>query len=326
MLSRVAESLYWMSRYLERAENTARFINSTTQVLLDLPRGASFGWDVLLKVAGLDALYQKHYVTANEADIMRFLILDERNPGSIVASIHSARENTRTFREVLPMEIWERINGLYLYTRDNAARATHGRSQRWEVLNGVIERRQSVIGLLMGSMSQDLAYQFLKLGRNIERADMSTRIIDVNSAVRLPEDAAAADTARERLWMSTLNALSAYQMYRQHVGVHINGPAVVNFLLRDPHFPRTVAHCLAEIESCLSVLVNYQVPLNIARHTWRRLDAMNLSDVSPAPLHEHMDHLQLDLGELHNAISRQYFSLHQQMQTQNHGLTPVLAQ
>ncbi|MBU1665010.1 MAG: alpha-E domain-containing protein [Gammaproteobacteria bacterium] len=316
MLSRVAESLYWMARYLERAENTARFINSTTQVLLDLPRGASFGWDALLKVAGLDALYNKHYVSANEADIMRFLIMDERNPGSIVASIHSARENTRTFREVLPMEIWERINGLYLYTRDNAARATHGRSQRWEVLNGVIERRQSVIGLLMGSMSQDVSYHFLKLGRSLERADMTTRIVDVNSAVRMPEDAAAATLARERLWMSTLNALSAYQMYRQHVGVHIEGPAVVNFLLRDPHFPRTVAHCLGEIENCLSLLVNYHGPLQVARHTWRRLEAMNLDDVSPVPLHDHLDQLQADLGELHNAISRQYFTLHQQMQMQ----------
>ncbi len=316
MLSRVAESLYWMARYLERAENTARFINSTTQVLLDLPRGASFGWDVLLKAAGLDALYQKHYVSANEADIMRFLIMDERNPGSIIACIHSARENTRTFREVLPMEIWERINDLYLYTRDNAQRATRGRSQRYEVLNGVIERRQSVIGLLIGSMSQDLAYQFIKLGRNLERADMTTRILDVNSAVVMPEDAAAADIARERLWMSTLNALSAFQMYRQHVGVHITGPAVVNFLLRDPHFPRTVAHCLGELESGLSVLVNYQAPLYVARKTWRKLEAMNLDDVSPALLHEHLDHLQAHLAELHNMITLQYFSLHQPTQLQ----------
>lgn len=316
MLSRVAKNLYWMSRYLERAENTARFINSTTQVLLDLPRGASFGWDVLLKVAGLDALYHKHYLTANEADIMRFLILDERNPGSILASIHSARENTRTFREVLPMEIWERINGLYLYTRDNAARAIHSRSQCYEVLSGVIERRQSVIGLLMGSMSHDLAYQFLKLGRNLERADMTTRIVDVNSAVTLPEDAAAAEMARERLWMSTLNALSAYQMYRQHVGVHIDGPSVLRYLLRDPHFPRTVAHCLGEIESCLSVLVNYQAPLRIASRTWRRLETMNLDDASPVPLHDHLDKIQADLGELHLAISRQYFLLHEQSQQQ----------
>ena len=311
MLSRVAESLYWMSRYLERAENTARFINSTTQVLLDLPSGASFGWDVLLKVAGLDALYAKHYLTANEADIMRFLILDERNPGSILASIQSARENTRTFREVLPMEIWERINGLYLYTRDNAARATHGRSQCYEVLNGVIERRQSVIGLLVGSMSQDLAYQFLKLGRNLERADMTTRIVDVNSAVRLPEDPALVEPAMERLWMSTLNALSAYQMYRRHVGVHVRGQEVVRFLLKDPHFPRTVHHCLNEIEGCLAVLPRNEAAMKAARQAWRRLDRMYLDGLVPVVLHEYLDQVQADLGGIHEAISRQYFYLHQ---------------
>lgn len=319
MLSRVAESLYWMARYLERAENTARFINSTTQVLLDLPRGASFGWDTLLKVAGLDALYNKHYVTANEGDIMRFLILDERNPGSIFASIHSARENTRTFREVLPMEIWERINGLYLFTRENAARATHSRSQRYEVLNGIIERRQSVIGLLVGSMSHDLAYQFLQLGRNLERADMTTRIIDVNSAVNLPIDTTA-EMARERLWMSTLNALSAFQMYRQHVGVHVTGPEVAKYLLTDPHFPRTVSFCLGEIESSLSVLTDYHAPLHAARVAWRRLEGMNFDDVSPAVLHEHLDQIQADLGSLHNAISRKYFSLHQHAQHQEQNM------
>ena len=311
MLSRVAENLYWMARYLERAENTARFINSTTQVLLDLPRGASFGWDVLLKAAGLDDLYARYYDQANEADIMRFLIQDERNPSSIVASIHNARENTRTFREVLPMELWERINTLYLYTRDNAARATASRSQRYEVLNGVIERRQSIIGLLMGSMSQDLAYQFIKLGRNLERADMTTRILDVNSAVCVPDEAAAAQIARERLWMSTLNGLSAYQMYRQHVGVHVEGSAVLRYLLRDSHFPRTVSHCLGEIENCLSVLVDYQKPLGIARALWRRLEAMDLDRVTPEALHGHMDDIQADLAGLHDAISRQYFSRYQ---------------
>ncbi|MEI6413580.1 MAG: alpha-E domain-containing protein [Pseudomonadota bacterium] len=309
MLSRVAESLYWMARYLERAENTARFINSTTQVLLDLPRGASFGWDVLLKTAGLDSRYsQHHHGPPDEAEIMRFLILDERNPSSIVASIHNARENTRTFREVLPMEIWERINSLYLYTRDNASRATQGRSQRYEVLKGVIERRQSVIGLLMGSMSKDLAYQFIRLGHNLERADMTTRILDVNSAVRLPESAAAAELARERLWIGTLNALSAYQMYRQHVGVRVVGSEVVRFLLTDPHFPRTVRHCLGEIENCLCDLIHYDRPLNVARHAWKRLGSID--HLVMDGLHENLDQLQADLAALHDAISRQYFSLY----------------
>jgi len=310
MLSRVAENLYWMTRYLERAENTARLINSTTQVLLDLPRGASFGWDVLIKVAGLDAAMREREIKLDEASIMRFLIQDEDNPSSIVSSIHYARENSRTFREVLPMEIWERINGMYLYIRQHAQRATRGRSERYEVLNGVIERRQSIVGLLMGSMSHDVAYQFLKLGRNLERADMTTRIVDVNSAVQLPDDLALAEPATERLWMSTLNALSAYQMYRRHVGVHVRSHDVVQFLLKDPHFPRTVHHCLDEIEGCLSALPNHQEPMKAARLAWRRLDRTNPGELVGTPLHDFLDQVQEDLGGIHAAVARQYFHLH----------------
>ena len=310
MLSRVAESLYWMTRYLERAENTARLINSTTQVLLDLPPGARFGWDVLIRVVGLDAMARERAVRLDEQGIMRFLIRDESNPSSIMSSIHYARENTRTFREVLPMEIWERINGLYLYIRRNAERATDGRSERYEVLNAVVERRQSIIGLLAGSMSHDIAYQFLKLGRNIERADMTTRIVDVNSAVRLPTDEALALPAEERLWMSTLNALSAYQMYRRHVGVHVRGRDVVRFLLKDPHFPRTVHHCLNEIEGCLAALPRNGQALQAAHRAWRRLDRMQLDELAPVVLHEYLDQVQADLGIVNGIVSSQYFQLH----------------
>ena len=165
MLSRVAENLYWMGRYLERAENTARFINSTTQVLLDLPRDASFGWKVLLKVAGLDQEFASRYEHADEDSLMSFLVEDEENPSSILSSIQNARENARTVREVLPMEIWERINSLYLYIRDNAPRVKQGRGPRNDVLLGVIGRRESIIGLLTGSMSRDVAYQLIKIGR-----------------------------------------------------------------------------------------------------------------------------------------------------------------
>lgn len=310
MLSRVAESLYWMTRYLERAENTARLINSTTQVLLDLPRGAHFGWDVLIRVVGLDKQVRERDIKLDEASIMAFLIGDEENPSSILSSIYFARENTRTFREVLPMELWERINSLYLYIRQNAWRANLGRSERYEVLQGVIERRQSIIGLLVGSMSHDVAYQFLKLGRNLERADMTTRIVDVNSAVLLPTDPALAIPAMERLWMSTLNALSAYQMYRRHVGVHVRAHDVVEFLLKNPHFPRTVCHCLNEIEGCLSVLPHSDAAMRSARQAWRRLDRMELEGLAPVVLHEYLDQVQADLGDIHTAVSRQYFYLH----------------
>ena len=312
MLSRVAENLYWMGRYLERAENTARFINSTTQVLLDLPRDAAFGWDVLLKVAGLDHEFASRYQRADEDSLMPFLIEDEENPSSILTSIHNARENARTVREVLPMELWERINSLYLYIRENAARAKEGRGPRNEVLLGVIGRRESIIGLLTGSMSRDVAYQLIKLGRNIERADMTTRIVNVNSAVKLPADPALASLTTLRMWISTLNALSAYQMYRNHVGVHVRANEVVNYLLKNPHFPRTVLHCLGEIEGCLSVLPDHSAAMKKVRQAWRRVQAMQLDDLKPIVLHEYLDQVQSDLAGVHGAVAKQYFHLHHQ--------------
>lgn len=312
MLSRVAENLYWMARYLERAENTARLINTTTKVLLDLPRGASFGWDILLTVAGLDMQFHELYDEANESNIMRYLIEDERNASSIASCIFHARENTRTFREVVPVGFWERVNGLYLYIRQNTAGAVLGRSQRYQVLNSLIERRQATVGLLIGSMSHDVAYQFIKLGRNLERADMTTRIIDVNSAVNIPDDEIVSEPAQARLWMSVLTAISAYQMYRRHVGVHVRGPAVVKYLLTDSQFPRSVQHCLAEIEGCVAALPDHARPLRAIRRAWRRLSGIQLEKRSAADLHIELDEMQADLAEIHNELASQYFHLYQQ--------------
>lgn len=311
MLSRVAENLYWMARYLERSENTARLINTTTKLLLDLPRGASFGWDVLLKVAGLDSEFRKSYDEANEANIMRFLIEDERNPSSIFACTRLARENTRSFREVLPNEMWERINGLYLYVKQNARRAVSGRSHRYQVLNTIIEGRQSIVGLLMGSMSTDLAYQFLKLGRNLERADMTTRILDVNCAILTPGGDILPEPIQERLWMSVLTSLSAYQMYRRHVGVHIQPDKVVTYMLTNQDFPRTVLHCLGEIEGCLAALPNNATAMRTVRRTWRRVSGMKTEGLTPVVLHEYLDQIQTDLAAIHTRLAEQYFYLHQ---------------
>lgn len=308
MLSRVAESLYWMGRYLDRGENTARLINSTTQVLLDLPAKASFGWNVLIKVAGLDAEFVKRYPQADEDTIIRFLVEDEDNPGSIISSIRNARENARTVREVLPMELWERINSLYLYIHENGPRALIGRGPREEVLRGVISRRESITGLFTGSMSRDVAYQFIMLGRNVERADMTTRIVDINAALHVSGDSAIAALTTERAWVATLNALSAYQMYRNHVGVHVRPHDVAEFLLKDSRFPRSVNFCFAEIESCLSSLPNHQDAMKAVRKAGRRLIGMKLEGLTSAVLHEYLDQVQADIGAIHAAVARQYFN------------------
>lgn len=311
MLSRVAENLYWMTRYLERAENTARLINATTQVLLDLPRGASFGWDVLLKVAGLDRLFLDSYSQQDEASILRFLVNDERNPSSIVSCVRFARENCRTLREVMPRQAWERINGLYLFVNGRAAHAVE-RTRRYGILEEIIERRQSVIGLLTDCMSHDVAYQFIKLGRNIERADMTTRIVDIHAAVLVPRQQVPEDPAIGLLWMGVLKSLNAYQMYRRHVSVHVRTEDVVNYLLKDPHFPRTVRHCLDEVESCLAVLPHNLPPLKLLRAAQRRLDGMRAEKLAPLPRHEYLDAVQADVAALHERIAAEYFHLHEQ--------------
>jgi uncharacterized alpha-E superfamily protein len=313
MLSRVAENLYWLARYLERAENTARLINATTMVLLDLPRGASFGWEVLIKVAGLDTEFNEHYAKATEQNIMRFLISDERNPGAIVSCIRRARENSRTLREVMPALAWERINGLYLFINENAAKAV-ARRQRQAVLDELIERRQSVVGLLADCMAQDVASHFLTLGRNIERADMTSRILDISAAVLVPRQQVPEDPVIGQLWMGVLKSLNAYQTYRQHCSVHVSDSRVVDYLLKNPKFPRAVQCCLNEVEHCLKELPHNDAPLKVFRVAQRRLQGMKLDNLSAVLRHEYLEAVQQDLALIHGQLAREYFHLHLQVQ------------
>jgi len=307
MLARVAKNLYWMARYLERAENTARLINSTTLVLLDLPPGASFGWVNLIEIAGLDNMFLQHYPEAHEEAIMRFLIEDDRNPSSILSCVQYARENTRTLREELPAEMWEQINSLYLYVRKNAKSACRSRRERYMVLNSIIEQRHAIVGLFSGTMGHDLAHQVIKLGRNIERADMTTRILDLNSAVQLPKDSVLHETIMERIWMSTLNSLSAYQAYRRLVSMHVRSRDVINFLIGDIRFPRSIEYCLSQIESCFRQMPRSQHLQHIVTQFRHRIAQRNKSELTAIALHEYLDLLQAELGEIHDVLTYHYF-------------------
>ncbi len=306
MLSRVAENLYWMTRYMERAEDTARLINAVTLMSLDMPPDVRLGWDTLIRVAGLDKVFFSDGREANEAAVIRFLQRDESNPSSILACITSARENTRTFREVLPWECWEWINELYLYARNNL---THDldRRRRYEVLQAIIRRRQSIVGLLSGTMSRDPAFQFLRLGRNVERADMTTRILDVSCAVILPSGDPASSQYSDLLWMNILKALSAYQMYRRYVSVHADSRKVIDFVLRNREFPRTITHCLREISEVLRTLPQPAVPLSAVQELILAVDGAKADALEGSQLHHMTDQIQLGLARIDAALRKQYF-------------------
>jgi uncharacterized alpha-E superfamily protein len=309
MLARDAENLYWMARYLERAENTARLIIKITDTLLDMPTDASIGWKTLLEIVGVDHLYNKYHKTAKENDIIHFLIADERNPSSIFACIKYARENTRTLRELLPEELWERVNGLYLYILSNIADTSNKRRKKYIFLQEVIYQRQAIIGLIFGAMERSLPYHFMKIGRNLERADMTTRIMDVNYAISLPEDHPLYEVAKETLWASILKSLSAYPTYRRTKHFHINMPDVVDFLFNEKRFPRSILHCIGELEACLIEMPNNKEVIKTVRLAQQSLAKRDEQSMSEEKLHEHIDLSQQFIGDINDAITKQYFDI-----------------
>lgn len=307
MLARDAENLYWMSRYLGRAENTARLIISTTDTLLDLPHGASLGWATLLQIAGIDHLYKKHFTEANEKDIMFFLIADERNPSSILCSIQYARENTRTLREMLPEELWERINGLYLYIKNNLDEAAKNRRSQYLFLQNIISQRYAIVGLITSCMERDMAYQFMRLGTNIERADMTTRIMDISYAVNMPEKTPLYDVTVQTLWVGILKALSAFQTYRKLKNMHVVMEDVVDFLYTEYRFPRSVSHCLNEMEDSLTFMPQSQVILEAIKVARNNLALQNTKAMNIKKLHHFIDLSQQYLANIHHAVTALYF-------------------
>ena len=193
MLSRVAEQLYWFGRHVERAENTARLVNVNANLIMDLPRPFKRIWANMIGITGSNDLFYRAYGTADEKSVLQFMLTDEGNPSSMACCVRMARENARSSREILPVEAWETINEFYLYVKNNPASGMRP-GERHKYLNSVIRYCRQITGMLFSGMSHGSAYGFVRIGRNLERADMSTRIIDVGCVNLLPagDESAAA--------------------------------------------------------------------------------------------------------------------------------------
>lgn len=306
MLSRVAERVYWMARYIERAENTARMTMAFHNLALDMPRSVQLSWKGLVAVTGNDHIFDEHYQREDDRNCVKFLVADTYNPSSVFSSLRGARENVRTTRDLVPTEGWEVVNELYLFARNHLDSGLTKRG-RYAFLSEIVRRCQTLTGLLAGSMSHDPAYDFIRLGRNLERGDMATRQIDVG-AIRLLTRRDDPEPYEGLLWTSVLRSQSGFQMYRQHVKRRINGPDVVRFLLQDVPFPRSVAHALTQSESALDCLPHNERPLRIAMQARRHvLDANVDALIAGEGLHEFMDKLQLEIAGLHEAITECWF-------------------
>jgi len=305
MLSRVAENIYWMARYIERAENIARLIMVNTNLILDLPKGVMPGWQPIIEILGCEEHYQSQYKDYEERSVLKFLIADAEGTNSILFALRQARENARTIRDIIPREAWERINDMYHSARSNA-QSGYSRKNRYNYLQHIIQGAQTITGLLAGTMLHDMGYDFLKMGRNLERADMTTRIIDVRSGDLLSEHESL--TPFENIqWMSVLKSLTAYQMYRRTVQERVSRPDVLKFLLKEKTFPRSFYHALLEVKSCLKHLPRNSDLIIKLNEIGKKVLRVDQAILKQDELHNFIDELQLGLTELNSSITQNYF-------------------
>ncbi|MER2493868.1 alpha-E domain-containing protein [Catenovulum sediminis] len=304
MLSRVVETLYWMARYVERAENVARLVNVNNLLLMDLPKGVSTGWEPIIDIIGYREEYLKTHKDFNERSALRFLLVSGNNPSSTLNSLWMARENARTVRDVIPRAVWEGINSLYLYVKENQNEGLTKRG-RFKYLEHIIESAHLIFGALDATINHDHGYRFLQFGSLLERADMTTRILDVRSASLIESEVSRPFDNIQ--WISVLRSLSAYQMYRQQMGVRVKREDVLEFMLHSEVFPRAVLFCLQQMQNLISPIVNSKQVIPAIEEAGKMLTQANVRKLKNGELHKFIDEIQIDLAKIHTQVAELYF-------------------
>jgi uncharacterized alpha-E superfamily protein len=306
LLSSVAERVYWFARYVERVENTARMILVNNNLLLDMPRNSTLGWEPIVSITGIPEKFYERHKEATERNVMSFIIMEPNNPSCMLCSIKHARENLRTSRAIFPRAVWETLNDLYNYTKEHKS-AVLTRRSRYEFLRHVIDRCHLISGKLSASMSHDQIYEFVRLGRNIERADMTTRVIDVRADNLLPKNDEELKPFDDIQWKSVLDSLAGYQMYRRYVHVRVRGVEVLRFLLQDRYFPRAIYHCLNQVELCLRNLPMNEAPQYALVKAQRMVRNARVEKIVNDNLNDYINQLQLAFIDINAELTSSYF-------------------
>ncbi|SHO50387.1 alpha-E domain-containing protein [Desulfopila aestuarii] len=321
MLSRVANSIYWMCRYIERAENVARFISVNLNLLLDLPSEKDKHWEPLVAITGDHEVFGKNYNDYTEEEVIQFLTFDRDYFNSIISCLAGARENARSIREIISSEMWEHLNNFYLELADPASKrfALDDPHRFFKIIQ---MRSHLFTGLLDSTMSHGEAWNFARIGMMLERADKTSRILDVKYFMLLPE-AEMVDTPIDNIqWMAVLKSASAFEMFRKEHHT-INPRKVADFLIFDSNFPRSIRHCLAKAQVSLHRITGSSTGTahNAAEKKLGRLVAdleyTDIDEVIEQGMHQYLDDLQTRLNLVGTAIGTTFFNLQPLPDNQN---------
>lgn len=318
MLSRVADSVYWMSRYIERAENIARFIDVNLNLILDVPVAFEQQWAPLVAVTGDEARFRARGGVASETSVIEFLTFDRHNPNSMFSCLAAARENARSVRQVIASEMWEQINRTYLMLREAE---TSGRV--WRDAASFFSHFKKACHLFQGTTDATLtrgeAWHFIRLGRMLERADKTSRILDVKYFILLPHAEYVGSPYDSLQWIALLKSASALEMYRKRHH-RITPREVTAFLVLDEEFPRSMRHCVVTAEDSLRAITGPGAGRHAAGQQLGRLraelDYTDIDEIFTCGLHESLDAYQARLNAVGAAIHKSFFAIPAQDGTQ----------
>ena len=308
MLSRTADHLFWMARYTERAENTARMldVNIQTQLLPQSVEAAEQSWRALLGISELLPAFDAKYGILSRNDVLDFMVCDPTNPSSIVSCLTSARENARAVRGTLTTEVWETQNTTFL---ELATLLDDGMLEREpsEFFEWVKHRSHLSRGVTIGTMLKDEAFYFIRLGTFLERADNTARLLDVKFHGADGEQRTASEMDYYH-WAAVLRSVSAFETYRKTYRDVITPERVAELLVLRGEMPRSLMACLSEVVDNLA-----QVRNDVSRETERfagRLHAglrfNSIDDIMQRGLHDYLTEFLEQVYELGNRVSRDF--------------------
>lgn len=311
MLSRAADNLYWMSRYMERAENMARFLDVGYRMSL-LPVGGDpqrTQWEPALIIAGCEESFAARRLEVNARNVVEFLALELANPSSIAACLYQARENARAMRTQVTTEMWESLNSTWLEIRGLDYRRLEEMGLR-AFFDWVKERSHLFRGVAYGTMQRDTAFKFVRLGTFIERSDATARLLDVKYHTLLPTPQDVGGAIDYYQWSALLRSVSAFQIYRRIYRDVITPARAAELLILRPDMPRSLIACFHEVTEILVGLReefqrDYQCT-RIALETQSRLRYGRIEDIFAQGLHEYLTEFIDRIAALSQAISRDF--------------------
>lgn len=328
MLSRVADALFWMSRYIERSENTARFIDVNIHLLLDLGLARDSAtipyWQALLDSTNARTLFEQHYPVPDGANVCHFLTFNSQNPNSILACVTRARENARSVRDSIASEMWEQINQTYWLVRGAASRNLWADGPH-AFYTQIKQASHLFRGICDATLNRTEAWYFIDVAKHVERADDTTRLLDVKCDLLATPlvlvtpgprqiDHATLDIPAETVqWVAVLKSCSAYEAYRRYYVSQVEPRKVIEFLLLSDSFPRSVLHCIQAAHNALSVIAGDAGSLSSAPLPLRRLGRLqaqlsysSVDDVVHTGLRTALERIQNELNHCGEEIGQTY--------------------